>query len=113
MRRRRSWHRLLLPLLFGGGAIVALCLVWTKPANAGSADTPCGPQYHCPFGDSSPWAPSQAKAGFSGFIDPKLVPTAEYCAGCHKQAHRQWRESAHANAFRTPWYRKNVELLIE
>ncbi|HEY6971181.1 MAG TPA: tetratricopeptide repeat protein, partial [Candidatus Angelobacter sp.] len=47
-----------------------------------------------------------------GFIAPEEFPTASYCQKCHEEAHRQWRESAHANSFRAPFYRKNVDLLI-
>ncbi|HKD79541.1 MAG TPA: tetratricopeptide repeat protein [Candidatus Angelobacter sp.] len=36
---------------------------------------------------------------------------ASYCAACHQDIHRQWRESAHANSFREPFYLRNVELL--
>lgn len=65
-----------------------------------------------PFG-SNPFLPSRAKAGFSSFLSPSDFPPASYCAQCHSQIHQQWRESAHANAFREPFYQKNVQLLID
>lgn len=68
--------------------------------------------YDLPFG-SNPYAPSRAKANFSGFLKPSDFPSARYCSKCHQQVHRQWRESAHANSFRAPFYLKNVQLLID
>ena len=47
------------------------------------------------------------------FIDPKDFPTAQYCGHCHQESHKQWRESAHSNSNRAPWYLKNVGLLNE
>jgi tetratricopeptide (TPR) repeat protein len=69
------------------------------------------PHYNLPFGNTL-FSPSQAKSDSSGFINASEFPTADYCAKCHEEAHRQWRESAHANSFRPPFYRKNVDLLI-
>jgi tetratricopeptide (TPR) repeat protein len=68
--------------------------------------------YNLPFG-SNPYAPSRAKAGFSGFLKPSDFPSARYCSKCHEQVHTQWRESAHANSFRAPFYLKNVQMLID
>ena len=31
----------------------------------------------------------------------------------HQESHQQWRESAHANSFREPFYIKNVQVLID
>ncbi|MGZ4829888.1 MAG: tetratricopeptide repeat protein, partial [Candidatus Angelobacter sp.] len=39
-------------------------------------------------------------------------PTATFCSRCHEDVHQQWRQSAHANSFRAPFYKKNVDLLI-
>ncbi|RXH58424.1 tetratricopeptide repeat protein [Granulicella sibirica] len=69
-------------------------------------------RYLLPFG-SSPFLPSEARASFSGFLKPEEVPAAAWCGQCHQGIYKQWRESAHANSFRTPWYTKNVNLLIE
>ena len=71
------------------------------------------PAYRLPFGADRPFLPSQAKADFSGFLNPKDFPSAAYCGKCHESAHKQWRQSAHANAFRAPFYTKNVQLLID
>ena len=67
--------------------------------------------YNYIFG-KNPYLPSQAQQEHPGFIAPEEFPTASYCQKCHEEAHRQWRESAHANSFRAPFYRKNVDLLI-
>ncbi len=68
------------------------------------------PAYALPFG-ASPYLPSEARADFSGFLKPDEIPNAAYCAHCHAGVHAQWRQSAHANSFRTPWYVKNVQEL--
>ncbi len=66
--------------------------------------------YHLPFG-SSPFSPSQAVTESGGFIPAAAFLPASYCGSCHKDVHRQWRESAHANSFREPFYLRNVEML--
>ena len=88
--------------------VVVLCIV-TRPNAVRAEDTG---HYTLPFG-SNPYAPSNAKAAFSGFLKPESIPRAAYCAQCHAEAHRQWRESAHSNSFREPFYTKNVQMLID
>lgn len=68
--------------------------------------------YDFKFGRDLPFLPSNARTDTGEFLDPKTFPDAAYCGRCHQEAHKQWRQSAHANAFRTPWYRKNVDLLM-
>jgi tetratricopeptide (TPR) repeat protein len=83
-------------------------------AAAGSSGGPSDPDhvapYKLPFGPN-PYLPSQATADFPGFLKPSDIPSAAYCARCHAGVHAQWRQSAHANSFRTPWYVKNVNEL--
>jgi Flp pilus assembly protein TadD len=67
--------------------------------------------YKLPFATDRPFLPSNATTDTGEFIDPKSFPSAEYCGHCHQQAHAEWRQTAHANAFRNPWYVKNVNLL--
>jgi hypothetical protein len=67
--------------------------------------------YNYPFG-ASPFSPSQAKTVSSNFISSGAFPSAAFCAKCHEDVHQQWRQSAHANSFRAPFYKKNVDLLI-
>ena len=68
-------------------------------------------RYNYAFGKESPFLPSNAMSANGQFLDPKSFPTAKYCGHCHQEAHTEWRQSAHANSFRTPWYTKNVNLL--
>lgn len=68
--------------------------------------------YDFKWGKDKPFLPSLAKSATGGFLDPAMFMSADYCSKCHKASHQEWRESAHANAFRAPFYKKNVELLI-
>ncbi len=70
-------------------------------------------QYDFHFGDDQPFLPSHAQTDTGEFLDPKSFPTAQYCSRCHQESHKQWRQSAHANSFRTPWYQRNVKLLMD
>jgi tetratricopeptide (TPR) repeat protein len=67
--------------------------------------------YNYRFGADQPFLPSLATTDTGEFINPKAFPTAKYCGHCHQEAHAEWRQSAHSNSFRTPWYTKNVNLL--
>jgi tetratricopeptide (TPR) repeat protein len=68
-------------------------------------------KYNFRFGRTYPFLPSNATTDTGQFIDPRQFQTADYCGHCHQEAHQQWRESAHSNANRAPWYLKNVGLL--
>lgn len=68
--------------------------------------------YNYTFGADRPFLPSYATTDTGQFIDPKTFLSAKYCGHCHQQAYAEWRQTAHANAFRNPWYVKNVNLLI-
>jgi len=90
----------------------ACILLAADNKNAGPAsDKDVAHAYHYPFG-ASPFLPSQAKTESSAFIDSAAFPTAAFCSRCHDEVHQQWRQSAHANSFRAPFYKKNVDLLI-
>jgi tetratricopeptide (TPR) repeat protein len=67
--------------------------------------------YNLRFGQDKPFLPSNATTDTGQFINPKAFPTAKYCSHCHQEAHAEWRQSAHANSFRAPWYIKNTALL--
>ena len=69
------------------------------------------PQYNYRFGNS-PFLPSQAKSSGDTFLAPEQFPPASYCAKCHAETHEQWRQSAHSNSFRAPFYKNNVDVLI-
>jgi len=99
----------------------------SKTSNAGAAYTAAvkltGPttqfhdsvatRYNYAFGKDSPFLPSNAMTINGQFFSPKSFPTAEYCGHCHKEAYHQWRQTAHSNSFRAPWYLKNVNMLID
>jgi tetratricopeptide (TPR) repeat protein len=70
-------------------------------------------KYNYAFGKQSPFLPSNAESSNGQFLNPRSFPTAEYCGHCHKAAYQQWRQSVHSNAFRAPWYLKNVNALID
>ncbi|HST53205.1 MAG TPA: tetratricopeptide repeat protein [Pyrinomonadaceae bacterium] len=67
--------------------------------------------YDFRFG-KNPFAPSNATSTTGTFIPgSKFIPAAR-CANCHADAHAQWRQSAHGNAFREPFYQRNVKDII-
>ncbi|ADW70993.1 Tetratricopeptide TPR_1 repeat-containing protein (plasmid) [Granulicella tundricola MP5ACTX9] len=68
--------------------------------------------YTYKFDSTKPFLPSNMQTDTGEFIDPKSFPTAQYCQHCHQAAHAQWRQSAHANSNRVPYYLRNVNLLI-
>ncbi len=117
-----SWLRRGMRLQLARGLALGLCLAsigaLSLAANhAGaleheSSATPVAGHYQLPFGND-PYLPSEARSTFTQFLKPADVPTAAYCGQCHAQIYQEWRESAHSNSFRTPWYTKNVNLLIE
>lgn len=67
--------------------------------------------YHYSFG-RAPFQPSEAQTQTGEFLPAGAFPPASYCANCHADVHDQWRQSAHANSFREPFYLRNVEMLI-
>lgn len=70
-------------------------------------------KYNDQFGKDSHFLPSNMTTDTGEFIDPKTFPTAEYCGHCHQESHQEWRESAHSNSNRAPWYLRNVGLLAD
>ncbi|HEY2471921.1 MAG TPA: tetratricopeptide repeat protein [Terracidiphilus sp.] len=70
-------------------------------------------RYNYAFGKQSPFLPSNAMTANGQFVNPRSVPTAEYCGHCHQEAYHQWRQSVHSSSFRQPWYLKNVNMLID
>src|ERR1700738_3614929 len=68
-------------------------------------------EYSYRFAPDKPFLPSNMATDNGEFIDPKSMPSAQYCAHCHQEAHAQWRQSAHSNATRCPYYRPNVTVL--
>ena len=70
-------------------------------------------RYNYAFGKESPFLPSNAMSANGQFLSPRSFSTAQYCGHCHQEAYHQWRQSVHSNAFRAPWYLKNVNALID
>jgi Flp pilus assembly protein TadD len=68
--------------------------------------------YNYRFGKDKPSLPGNAAAVGEGFLEPGAFPKAEYCAHCHQEAYSQWRQALHSNAFRAPFYRTSVNILI-
>ncbi len=100
-------------LLFASPLFLFLAVaLFAADAKSPAAGKSSPPEYLYRFG-KNPFLPGQAKAEFTGFLKPSDFPTAAYCAKCHEDAHHQWRQSAHANAFRVPFYTKNVQILID
>jgi tetratricopeptide (TPR) repeat protein len=114
--------RVLIGLLLGGSLACCFMAMRTRPAHA--EDDPAAPSqrhiysqsiadhYNYRFGQNQPFLPSLAKTDTGEFINAKAFPSAKYCGHCHQEAYAEWRQSAHANSFRTPWYTRNVNLLI-
>ncbi len=67
--------------------------------------------YNYDFGADRPFLPSNATTDTGQFIDSKSFLSAKYCGHCHQEAYAEWRQTAHANSFRAPWYIKNTNLL--
>jgi tetratricopeptide (TPR) repeat protein len=109
VRQNRRWTVLLLAvaaLLTGGFA--------KKPKyteeNREKYNAQVKRDYDYRFG-KNPWLPSQALNETGNFMPALDFPQASYCAQCHDEAHKQWRESAHSNSFRAPFYKRNVDIL--
>jgi tetratricopeptide (TPR) repeat protein len=70
------------------------------------------PTYNFHYGQKNSFTPGNIQPQGEGFIQPGAYPSAEYCGTCHQEAYSQWRQALHSNAFRTPFYRTSVNLLI-
>ena len=70
------------------------------------------PSYNFHYGQKNPYIPGNVQVQGEGFLHPGAYPSAEYCGTCHQEAYSQWRQALHSNAFRTPFYRTSVNLLI-
>ncbi len=102
--------------------LAGLCVAIPSAVRAGSeADTAAAARtsysekiamkYNDHFGEKAHFLPSNMTTDTGEFIDPKSFPSAQYCGHCHQESHKEWRESAHSNSNRAPWYLKNVNLL--
>lgn len=64
--------------------------------------------YDFKFGPN-PFSPGNATTTTGTFLPGEMFVSAKRCGVCHTDAHAQWRQSAHGNAFREPFYQKNVK----
>lgn len=95
---------------------VTICLIavgWflSVPAEATDARFIPPKGYEMPFGHA-PFAPSNAQTTTGQLISHNEFIPAKRCAKCHESTHAEWKESAHRNAFREPFYQANVQHLI-
>jgi Flp pilus assembly protein TadD len=68
--------------------------------------------YNYRYGKDKPFLPGNAAVEGNDFVQPGAFPNATYCGHCHQEAYHQWRQALHSNAFRTPFYRASVNILI-
>ncbi|GAC1644359.1 MAG: multiheme c-type cytochrome [Acidobacteriaceae bacterium] len=108
-------------------AVVGLCLATILPTHTVRATSEADEsaaartsysarvteKYNDHFDKNSHFLPSLMNTDNGEFIDPKTFPSAQYCGHCHQETHSQWRQSAHSNSNRAPWYLRNVDLLNE
>src|SRR5689334_4658391 len=69
--------------------------------------------YDYRFGKDKPFLPSNANSFDGNFIQTSYFIPSSRCGECHTDVHTQWRQSAHGNAFREPFYQKNVKDIIK
>jgi Flp pilus assembly protein TadD len=68
--------------------------------------------YNYSFARGNISLPGNAAVEGNDFLEPEAFPDATYCGHCHQEAYHQWRQSLHSNAFRTPFYRTSVNILL-
>jgi len=68
--------------------------------------------YNFRFGKDKLFIPGTMLVEGDEFVQPGAFPNATYCGHCHQEAYSQWRQALHSNAFRTPFYRTSVNILI-
>ncbi len=108
------------PIFFNRRALAGLCVVAVAcflaiqaarsegNVNETTYTEEISKNYDFKFGPN-PFAPSNAMSTSGTFIPGEKFISSARCGTCHTDAHAQWRESAHGNAFREPFYQKNVK----
>ena len=76
--------------------------------NSSAYATEIAKTYDFKFG-ANPFTPGNATTTTGTFIPGEMFVPSKRCGTCHTDAHAQWRQSAHGNAFREPFYQKNVK----
>src|ERR1700694_3213494 len=112
-QRKRSIARVACLMLIGVAATVFMRgrQVAANPDNDINQNTYAGEiakTYDFKFGPN-PFSPGNATTTTGTFIPGEMFVLAKRCGACHTDAHAQWRQSAHGNAFREPFYQKNVK----
>ena len=94
---------------YGGSAVSA-----SSPSNSAPSayDQQTRATYSFPFAKGNIALPGNAQIEGNQFLPASAYPDAAYCGHCHQQAYHQWRQSLHANAFRAPFYRNSVNILL-
>ncbi len=122
---KKSWTTQFLVSAAAGFAAVAMLGWMARPTRSVKAGTEAeeaaaarhaysektAQKYNFRYGKDMPFLPSNGTTDTGEFISPKSFYTADYCGHCHQDSHQQWRESAHSNSNRAPWYLRNVGLL--
>jgi lipoprotein NlpI len=117
LTKQSRWVFALTLLLVGGVSVIRMGHVRAGSETQAATDARAAynrkivAHYNNRFGETTHFLPSLATSDDGTFVDPKTFPTAAYCGHCHQESHRQWRESAHSNSNRPPWYLRNVNLL--
>jgi len=112
-QRKRLIARLACLMLIGAAATAFMRgrQVAANPDNDGNQNTytsEIAKTYDFKFGPN-PFSPGNATTTTGTFIPGEMFVPAKRCGTCHTDAHVQWRQSAHGNAFREPFYQKNVK----
>jgi len=101
--------------VLAGACVASLGISWAQQ------DQPNGRQayadkiratYNFHFGNGNISTPGNAAVEGHDFIPPQAFLPASYCGRCHQEAYSQWRQALHSNAFRTPFYRISVNILL-
>lgn len=112
---RKFWLRSVLVSCLFISAVLLIARHATADLNEGTGDPAYSEEisrtYDFKFG-ANPFAPSNATSTTGTFIPGEKFLPSTRCGTCHTDAHAQWRQSAHGNAFREPFYQKNVKDLI-
>ncbi len=95
-----------------GGVFYGLQIVKSERMSVEEYNQWISETYDYRFGKEKPFSPSNANSFNGRFINREDFISADRCAKCHTDAHPQWKQSAHANSFREPFYQKNVKDLI-
>ena len=101
--------------VFAGAGSLALVSSWAQsdPHSARQAyDAKIRATYNFHFGPGKIATPGNAAVEGNRFLPPQAFLPASYCGRCHQEAYAQWRQALHSNAFRTPFYRASVNILL-